>query len=236
MANVLSLLTIMVYDMSFNDDSVYLRLKFRGDVTDRSTGLGLDALKAEAERIVASEKDREPWCIVKAHVFEMVCDKMSVGFSPHDFFPAFACWSRRDRVMTQFLNARMEEIDSIHSKDAQEAAKLVKGSCLRHDYDHAVPDWDRILKLGFPGMKAAIDASPATNDFARAMSIAADAMLRNVRRLADVARRSPDASHPRIQAEIAALERLVHRCHEREEPDVFKPAAERRLRRPGRAP
>jgi formate C-acetyltransferase len=102
----------------------------------------------------------------------------------------------------------MEEIDSIYSKDAQEAAKLVKGSCLRHDYDHAVPDWDRILKLGFPGMKAAMDASSATNDFARAMSIVADAMLRNVMRLAEVARRSPNASHPRIKAEIAALERL----------------------------
>ena len=110
--------------------------------------------------------------------------------------------------MTQLLNARMEEVDRQFSQDAQETAKLVKGSCLRHDYDHAVPDWDRILKLGFPGMKAAIDASHATNDFARAMSIAADAMLRNVRRLANVARRSPDASHPRIQAEIAALERL----------------------------
>ncbi len=191
-----------------SDDLPYLRRKFREDVTDKSTGLGLDALKAEAERIVASEKDREPWSIVKAHVFEMVCDKMSVGFSPHDFFPAFACWSRRDRVMTRLLNARMEEVDLQFAQDAQEAAKLVKGSCLRHDYDHVVPDWDRILKLGFPGMKAAIDASPATNDFARAMSIAANAMLRNVRRLADAARHSPDVSHPRIQAEIAALERL----------------------------
>ena len=62
---------------TIDDDLPYLRGKFRGDVTDRSTGLGLDALKAEAERIVASEKDREPWCIVKAHVFEMVCDRMS---------------------------------------------------------------------------------------------------------------------------------------------------------------
>ena len=60
-----------------SDDLPYLRNKFRGDVTDRSTGLGLEALKAEAERIVASEKDREPWCLVKAHVFEMVCDRMS---------------------------------------------------------------------------------------------------------------------------------------------------------------
>ena len=221
----------MAGDMTFDQDLPYLRDKWRGDVTDRSTGLGLDALKAEAERIVAAEKDREPWCIVKAHLFEMICDRMSVGFSPHDFFPAFACWSRKDRILTKIINDRMAEVDSLHCPDAANKAKLVKGSCLRHDYDHAVPDWDRILRLGFPGLKAAIDAvlakprprrsaalpnalngrarlRPGRNHFARAMSLAADAMLRNVRRLAETARRSPDASHPRIQAEIAALDRL----------------------------
>ena len=130
----------MAENMTFDQDLPYLRGKWRGDVTNRSTGLGLDALKAEAERIVAAEKDREPWCIVKAHLFEMICDRMSVGFSPHDFFPAFACWSRRDRVLTRLLNARMEEIDRQYSQEAQEAAKLVKRSCLRHDYDHAVQD------------------------------------------------------------------------------------------------
>ena len=70
---------------TFEDDLPYLRGKWRGDVTDRSTGLGLQALKAEAQRIVDAEKDREPWCIVKAHLFETICDKMAVGFSAHSF-------------------------------------------------------------------------------------------------------------------------------------------------------
>ena len=194
--------------MTFDQDLPYLRGKWRGDMTDRSTGLGLDALKAEAERIASAEKDREPWCIVKAHLFGMICDRMSVGFSPHDFFPAFACWSRKNRILTKIINDRMAEVDRRHCPDAAQKAKLVKGSCLRHDYDHAVPDWDRILRLGFSGLKAAIDASSASNDFAHAMALAADAMLRNVKRLAETARRSPDVSHPRIQAEIAALETL----------------------------
>lgn len=56
---------------SITDSEVYLRRKFRQDVTDRATGIGLDALKKEANRIVAAEKDRLPWCIVKAHLFEM---------------------------------------------------------------------------------------------------------------------------------------------------------------------
>ena len=187
----------------------YLRRKFREDVTDRTTGIGLDALKNEANRIVAAEKDRLPWCIVKAHLFEMICDRMSVGFSPHDFFPAFACYSRKNRILTKIINDRMSEIDARYCPDARERAATVKGSCLRHDYDHAVPDWDRILSLGFPGIKAEIDAPPATNDFHRAMAIAADAMLRNVKRLADCARRSKSAGDPRVRDEIAALDQLA---------------------------
>ena len=196
---------------TFGDDVPYLRGKWRGDVTDRSTGLGLQELKAEAQKIVDAEKDREPWCIVKAHLFEMICDKMAVGFSPHDFFPAFSCWSRRDRILTKIVNSRMAEVDSRFCPDVWKRAAQVTGSCIRHDYDHAVPDWDRVLRLGFPGMKAAADSSPATNAFARAMSIAADAMLRNVKRIADAARKSKCAGDPRVRAEIAALDALAER-------------------------
>lgn len=49
------------------DADTYLRRKFREDVTDRTTGIGLRELKTEAERIVVAEKDRLPWCVVKAH-------------------------------------------------------------------------------------------------------------------------------------------------------------------------
>jgi len=193
---------------AFDDDLPYLRGKWRGDATDKTTGIGLKELKVPADEIVAAEKDKVPWCLVKAHLFEMICDRMSVGVSPHDFFPAFACWSRRDRVLTKIINARMAETDRRYCPDVWKKAGQVRGSCLRHDYDHAVPDWDRVLRLGFTGIKAEIDASPATNDFRKAMSIVADAMLRNVARIADCARKSPHAAHPRIRAEIAALDNL----------------------------
>jgi hypothetical protein len=96
----------------------YLRGKWRGDATDRATGIGLEELKAEADRIVSAEKGKVPWCLVKAHLFETICDRMSVGFSPHDIFPAFACWSRRDRILTKTINARMAEVDRLYCPDA----------------------------------------------------------------------------------------------------------------------
>ena len=190
-------------------DIPYLRDKWRRDCTDPSTGLGLSELKVEVARIVAAEKDKVPWCVVKAHLFEAICDKMAVGFSPHDFFPAFACWSRKDRILTRVLDERIAEIDARFCPDAIGRAAEVRGSCIRHDYDHAVPDWDRILALGFPGILESAAASPATGDFIAAMRIAAGAMLRCVRRMAECARRSPFASDPRVAAEASALERLA---------------------------
>ena len=68
----------------FSSDADYLRRKFREDVTDASTGLGLQALKANAWNMLATMKDREAWCLVKAHLFEMICDRMSIGVSAHD--------------------------------------------------------------------------------------------------------------------------------------------------------
>ena len=194
------------------EDLPYLRSKWRGDVTDRSTGLGNEELKALARRIADDgRRDSRPWCLVKADIFKMVCERMSVGFSPHDFFPAFSCWNKRDRVLTKLIGERMSEVDAMYCPDAESRAAQVAGSVLRHDYDHAVPDWDRILKLGFPGIKAEIDSSKATNDMRMAMAIVADAMLRNVSRLADIAERSDASGHPNVKEEIAALRNLARR-------------------------
>ena len=193
----------------FADDADYLRRKFREDVTDPATGLGLAQLKVEAAKLAAELKDREPWCLVKAHLFEMICDKMAVGISSHDYFPAFACWSRRDRVLTGVIDRRIAEIDAKYSREAQAMVGRVTGSCLRHDYDHATPDWDEVLRLGFPGLKARLAASPTTNDFTRAMGIAIDAILRNVNRLAQLAETCPDRDSPRVRAERDALRQLA---------------------------
>ena len=209
---VAAALPVLAASADFANDLPYLRSKWRGDVTDRSTGLGIEDLKARARRIADDGKTASlPWCLVKADIFRMVCEQMSVGFSSHDFFPAFSCWNRRGRVLTELIGERMAEVDAMHCPDAGSRAAQVAGSVLRHDYDHAVPDWDRILKLGFPGIKAEIDSSKATNDMRRAMAIVADAMLRNVSRLADLAERSDASCHPVVKEEIAALRNLARR-------------------------
>lgn len=194
---------------SFEDDLAYLKTKWRHDATDKATGLDAAALKVEAEKMAAAAGSSKSWCIVKAEIFRMICERMAAGFSRHDMFPAFSCWSKRNRPLTPLVNKRIDETDARYCPGARKKAAQVTGSIHRHDYDHAVPDWDRILSLGFPGIKAEIDASSATNDFRKAMAIVADAMLENVNRLADLARRSDCAGEPYVRAQITALENLA---------------------------
>lgn len=192
----------------FASDEDYLRRKFREDVTDSSTGIGLVQLKAEAVRKADELKGREPWCLVKAHLFESICDRMSIGVSRHDYFPAVAVWSRKDRVLSPVLAARIDEVQKRDCEAARRSLTRVPKSCIRLDYDHATPDWDSALQLGFTGLRARLLRIEEKNDFHRAMLIATDAMLRHVRRLADYAKACPDADDPRVKAEAEALDHL----------------------------
>ena len=190
------------------DERGYLRRKWREDVTDPATGVGLAELKRLAAELVAARKGR-PWCRVKAELFALVCERMSVGVSPHDWFPAFACFSRRDRVLTKVINDRIAEVDARYSPAALEAAKELPGFVLRHDYDHATPDWDAALGLGFTGLRDRVAAVSDRNDFQEAMLLASETMLATVRRLAQTARTSAAADSPRVKAQAVALERLA---------------------------
>ena len=186
----------------------YLRRKWREDVTDSRTGLGLEALKAETRKLAAELKDREPWPLVKARLFEMVCSRMSIGVSAEDFFPAFAVWSRRDRVLSSVLGDRMAEIDRTLCADAMRRARELPGHVLRHDYDHAVPDWDEALRLGFPGLRGRLDVSGARNAFTEAMRVAADAMLACLGRIEAYARACADRDDGKVKALADALSQL----------------------------
>ena len=195
------------------DDVTYLRRKFRQDMTDEGTGLGLAELKAGVAKLAAARPSDEPWVTTKARLFAYLCDNMAIGVSTNDFFPAFSCWSRRDRPLTGVIQARMAEIDRDVGATAIKAA-VNERLDVRHDYDHACPDWETALRLGFPGLKARIDAVGDPDAYQRALASTADAMLRTLGRLERHAAASPDADHPRIRAEIAALKALQTRAPE----------------------
>ena len=198
------------------DMPTYLKWKWRMDISDPTTGLDGEALKKGLAAVVAEWKGKEPWAVVRARMLDYLVDNCAIGFSRYDCFPAISCWNRFDRPARAVIGARAAEVE-------RETAPpwFYEASCRQYsgigriwrDYDHSAPDWDEILKLGFPGMKARVDAFAKDTPFYRSEKMAAAALLRFVDRLiagarAELARCGGRTDEGLIEKELASLERL----------------------------
>ena len=94
-----------------DDMASYLKWKWRTDVSDKSSGLGADALKTGVEAVVAASKGNEPWPIVKAKMLDYLVDNVALGFSEYDCFPAISCWNRWKRPISGILADRLTEVE-----------------------------------------------------------------------------------------------------------------------------
>ena len=199
-----------------DDMATYLKWKWRTDVTEPSSGLDHAALKKGLDAALAQWKGKEPWPVVKAKLVDYLVDNTALGFSKFDCFPAIASWNRFDRPMTKIIYAHEAEVDRAQAPAWLAAAKkeisASGGKCYR-DFDHSSPDWDVILKLGFPGMKARVDAHPDDTPFYRSEKMAAAALLRFVDRLIagaekELAKCGGSTKEKFLEREIASLKRL----------------------------
>lgn len=197
-----------------DDAATYLKWKWRMDLSDPSTGLGNDALRAGVKKIVETsgwKSGREDWYDVAARCFDYLVDNVAIGFSKHDYFPAVSAWDRHGRPMSAVLWSHTAEVDAKYSPGlAEKIAKLGREgrAGIGKDFDHSAPDWVDILAIGFPGMKKRVDAYTADTPFYRAEKRAAAAVMRFLDRLVAVAKAHPDAGSPRLRRTIASLERL----------------------------
>ena len=197
------------YVENITDVDTYLRRKFRQDVTDRTTGLGNDALKKLLAEIVASGKaSGESWRITKAKLFAAQMEKMSIDVSPLDWFPAIAIWDRNDRPISKITKhdrAREVNARSLPDRVTREwhAGNAVGDWSMWQDFDHSVPDWRVILKLGFPGMKARLEKYAVKGDpFYDGLAITMDAMFVGIDRfVAQGKKRLLEISHGDTEAQ-----------------------------------
>ena len=71
---------------TLTNEARYVEWKWRTDVTDPATGIGNKAVTKEAEALVGEHESKEPWRVVKAKAFALICDRMSIGVSDLDWF------------------------------------------------------------------------------------------------------------------------------------------------------
>ena len=86
---------------------------------------------------------------------------MSIDVSPLDWFPAIAIWDRNDRPIKRVIGGRAGEVNARMLpgwvRKEWQAGNKDGTWTMWQDFDHSVPDWRVILKLGFPGMKARLE-------------------------------------------------------------------------------
>ncbi len=171
------------YVENITDVDTYLRRKFRQDVTDKATGLSQKALAERLTAIVEEGKaSGESWRITKAKCFAAQVNEQAIDVSPLDWFPAIAVWDRNARPIVQVYWDRAREVNA-RMLPAQVVKEWQDGNRggdwnMWQDFDHSVPDWRVILKLGFPGMKKRLEKYAVKGDpFYEGLAIAMDAML-----------------------------------------------------------
>ena len=225
------------YVENITDTETYLRRKFRQDVTDRSTGLSSAEIVKELTAIVAKGKaGGEPWRVTKSKCFAFQVQRQSIDVSPLDWFPAIAVWDRNNMPIRKIRGRRAGEVNAKTFQRAMveewENGNRSGDWNMWQDFDHSVPDWRVILKLGFPGMKARLAKYAVKGDpFYESLTIAMGAILSGIDRFIEQGRknlkvgasssssrkeeefRSPaqnsnSKAAARLKKEIACLERL----------------------------
>ena len=197
----------------FADDWDYLKRKWREPCANPATGLEREAFKKTLEALVAERKPRESWSMVKARMFALGCDRAAIGVSEYDWYPAFASWHyHRLHPMDDIVWRRAEEVDSrfVPGLRAEIGRATAKGQfAVWKDFDHCSPDWDRILAIGFTGMKSELLRHWKETDYYKSKLVAIDAVFRFLDRcIVEIEAERKIASGPRLEKELTSLKRL----------------------------
>ena len=109
---------------AIDTEALYLKWKWRADLSDHTTGLDNAALKDGTLRLVAERPADEPWVMTRARLFAYLADSMAIGFSKFDCFPAIASWNRWDRPLTKVLKDREKEVDARYAPSTYRYRRL----------------------------------------------------------------------------------------------------------------
>ena len=172
----------------------FQRFAYHGWECDLDTGLD-DAGIKEKIREACESRAGQPHPVVQARAFAAVLDNTRIAISPHDWYVGIYGWGRLPLEFTRNVWNR-QLFEKVLPDTAREMAELNRTGTvtLWPDYDHSVPDWDAVFRLGFPGLlervkryheahRCAGALSEREEAFFQGMEITYEAILRFLQRL-----------------------------------------------------
>ena len=131
----------------------YKRRAYHGYDYDKSTGLsdeeileGLSALENELQAL--------PHPVAKAREIEYVLKNTRIDVNEHDYFIGIYTWNQAIKATT--LVKWKEEVFTQRLSEIEESMNALNRSGavpIWPDFDHVVPDWDALMRLGFVGIR-----------------------------------------------------------------------------------
>lgn len=131
----------------------YSRMAYHGYDFDKSTGLEDEEIKDGLSKLYEKTKDL-PRPVAKAYAVKYVLENTKIDINEHDLFVGL--WSVNRLANSVTLNKWNAEVfETILPKVKQKMNDMNESGAVAiwPDFDHVVPDWDAILRLGFPGLK-----------------------------------------------------------------------------------
>ncbi len=139
----------------------FARMRYHGYEYDASTGLNDLEIRKGLEELYASVQD-QPHALIKAKAFAYVLDHMRIDVNAQDYFVGFYTWGHplyfiQELWQQEFLRkSGADAEETAQKKRLQQMEKDCNASgaiTMWPDFDHVVPDWNALLRLGFPGLK-----------------------------------------------------------------------------------
>lgn len=132
----------------------YQRFTYHGYPFDESTGLSDEAIRQGVAALAKTQDAGMDHFLAKAEALTYVFDNTRIDVNDNDWFVGLYSWGR---VLYEVYPKRW--LKEVFDNEIPDLRDLVDGlsragvcDCWL-DYDHAVPDWDAIMTLGFPGLR-----------------------------------------------------------------------------------
>ena len=174
----------------YEENKQYLRNEFVACHWDRATGMDVAELEEKANQLWNARGD-EAVSVAKAKIQRFIVKNAQLEVNPHSLFAGKLNYGIQydkngrsgssiferlfKRIREETLRARMPEVWA----DVKFMDEIGVGSS-ETDFWHTMPDWERILKLGFAGLKEEALATQKRKEAERCLSDAQRAFYQSV--------------------------------------------------------